>query len=106
MFIIKNGFLEKLIRTSKVLRSKLNPEELEKFVDKAHLLPKETQKKLIEKLKKEEQILQSAQKRQKLANDFFEKIASEATKELETRIKTDPQADQKIIAEIKKKFKK
>jgi small-conductance mechanosensitive channel len=53
MFYQKNPLLEKLIRNSLVLKEKLNSNQIEKFIEESHLLPKEGQKELILKLKLE-----------------------------------------------------
>lgn len=55
MFLLLNEKLETLIRTSRVLKQKLSPDQIEKFVDRSRQLPVAGQTALIEQLKKEKQ---------------------------------------------------
>lgn len=57
-----NSALAELIQRSHVLRSKLNPKQLQRFLDRALSLPEESQELLKQKLKAEEGILYESRK--------------------------------------------
>ena len=63
MYTSENKKLEDLIRNSFVLKSKLNDDQIEKFVQKALSIPTEGQEELILQLENENNVLEENQKK-------------------------------------------
>ncbi len=57
MFTLHNPKLEEMIRNSKVLKQKLNEEEMNEFIKKALGMPKEGQDELMSELEQEDKKL-------------------------------------------------
>jgi len=94
--------LVRLIRSSRVLREKLEGEKLEEFVDQATAMSLEGQKKLKEKLKKESLILESDQEKSDLAVDIFHKSSQKILEKLEHDLAHNPEADLDILRDLRK----
>jgi len=86
MFYLKNEKLEKKIRQSKVLKIKLSPQELEKFIQQAMTLPPAGQKELEESIDKELFDDDMRNNRKILALQNYQNFADRVLKKFENKM--------------------